>query len=66
MVTPFLVIRSGTNVAFAVIYVYLAQDEQTSAGVISAVLLGITAVVLYAGLVFMGFEKDWNLQYYAK
>lgn len=62
MVTPFLVIRSGYNLASAVIYVYLGYDQPDSSGVTSAVLLGIAAVVLYAGLVFMGFCKDWDWQ----
>ena len=62
MVAPFLVIRSATNVAFAVFYVYLGHEQQNSVGVISASLLGITSVVLYAGLVFMGFCKDWSWQ----
>jgi hypothetical protein len=60
MVTPFLAIRSAANVAFAVLYTYLGHEQQNSNGVISAGLLGITSVVLYAGLVFMGFCKDWS------
>jgi len=62
MVTPFLAIHSAANVAFAVLYTYLGHEQQNSNGVISASLLGITSVVLYAGLVFMGFCKDWSRQ----
>jgi hypothetical protein len=62
MVTPFLVIRSASNAAFAVIYVYLGHDQQNSTGLIVACLLGIISVVLYGGLVSMGFCKDWAWQ----
>lgn len=60
MVTPFLAIRSAANVAFAVLYTYLGHEQQNSNGVISASLLGVTSVVLYAGLVLMGRCKDWS------
>jgi len=62
MVTPFLVIRSIAALALGIIYVYLANDEQNYTGLINAALLGITAIVIYAGLVFIGFQKDWRLQ----
>ena len=40
---------------------YRARAEQNSTGVSTAVLLGITSVVVYIGLVVIGFEikKDW-------
>jgi hypothetical protein len=62
MVTPFLVIRTAVNVAFAVLYVYLLYDQQESFGVIKAALLGLPSIVLYTGLVLIGFSQDWNLQ----
>jgi hypothetical protein len=60
VITPFLVIRSASNVAFTIIYVYLAHPEQKSTGVTTAVLLGVTSVVVYTGLVVVGFKKDWD------
>ncbi len=62
IITPFLVVRSISNLAFTIIYVYLAKEEHKSTGVITAVLLGITSVVVYIGLVFVGFEKDWDVK----
>jgi hypothetical protein len=62
MVTPFLVIRSIAALALSIIYVYLANDEQNYIGLINAALLGIAAIIIYAGLVFIGFQKDWSLQ----
>jgi len=61
MVTPFLVIRSIAALALGVIYVYLANNEQKYTGLINAVLLGIPSIAIYAGLVFIGFQKDWYL-----
>jgi hypothetical protein len=63
IVTPFLVIRSISNLALTLIYVYLANYEQKSTGVITAVLLGLTSVAVYTGLVVIGLdnEKDWEL-----
>ncbi|CZR57851.1 uncharacterized protein PAC_07740 [Phialocephala subalpina] len=62
IVTPFLVIRSISNLALTLIYVYLAHYEQKSTGVIIAVLLGLTSVAVYTGLVIIGLEneKDWD------
>jgi hypothetical protein len=57
-----LVLRSVANVAFTIFYVYLAHYEQKSTGVIVAVLLGITSVILYTGLVVVGFDKNWKLR----
>jgi hypothetical protein len=57
-----LVVRSAANLAFTIFYIYLAHYEQKSTGVIAAVLLGITSVILYTGLVVVGFDKDWILQ----
>lgn len=57
-----LVLRSVANVAFTIFYVYLAHYEQKSTGVIAAVLLGITSVILYTGLVVVGFDKNWKLR----
>jgi hypothetical protein len=62
MVTPFLVINCITNLVFAVTYVYLLQDKQKWFGVLSAVLLGLSSVVLYAGLVLIGRQKGWSGQ----
>lgn len=62
MVTPFLVIRAAVNVAFAVLYVYLLHDQQESFGVLKAALLGLPSVVLYTGLVLIGFSQDWYLR----
>jgi hypothetical protein len=62
MVTPFLVIRSFAALALGIIYIYLANDEQNYTGLINAALLGVTSIVVYAGLVFIGFQKDWYLQ----
>jgi hypothetical protein len=61
MVTPFLVMRTAVNVAFAVLYVYLLHDQQESFGVIKAALLGLPSIVLYTGLVLIGFSQDWDL-----
>ena len=61
LITPFLVHRSTSNLALTTIYVYLAHDEQRSTGVITAVLLGVTSVVVYSGLVIVGFQKDWDV-----
>jgi hypothetical protein len=61
MVTPFLVIRAAVNVAFAVLYVYLLHDQQESFGVIKAALVGLPSIVLYTGLVLIGFSQDWYL-----
>jgi hypothetical protein len=60
---PFLVIRSISNLALTIIYVYLAHYEQKSTGVITAVLLGLASVAVYTGLVVIGLEndKDWDL-----
>jgi hypothetical protein len=62
MVTPFLVIRAFAALALGIIYIYLSNDEQNYTGLINAALLGITSIVVYAGLVFIGFQKDWYLQ----
>lgn len=62
MVTPFLVIRSIALVVLTVIYIYLGQDMVESAGIINAALVGITSVVVYTGLVLIGFAKDWQPQ----
>jgi hypothetical protein len=62
MVTPFLVIRSFAALALGIIYIYLANDEQNYTGLINAALLGITSIVVYAGLLLIGFQKDWYLQ----
>lgn len=62
IVVPFLVIRSITNIVLTIIYVFLGYDEQKSTGVITAVLLGVTSVVVYTGVVVVGFEKEWYLQ----
>jgi hypothetical protein len=61
IVMPFLVIRSISNLALTLIYVYLAHSEQKSTGVITAVLLGLTSVFSYTGLVMIGLgpETDW-------
>jgi len=61
IVTPFLVLRSVSNLALTIIYVYVAHDEQKSTGVITAVLLGMSSVVVYTGLV-VGFEQDWDVR----
>jgi hypothetical protein len=63
IITPFLVIRSISNLALTLIYVYLAHYEQKSTGVITAVLLGLTSVAVYTGLVVIGLDnqKDWEL-----
>jgi hypothetical protein len=61
MVTPFLVMRAAVNVAFAVLFVYLLHDQQESFGVINAALLGVPSVILYTGLVLIGFSQDWYL-----
>ena len=60
---PFLVIRSISNLALTIIYVYLAHYGQKSTGVITAVLLGLASVAVYTGLVVIGLEndKDWDL-----
>jgi hypothetical protein len=62
IVMPFLIIRSISNLALTIIYVYLAHYEQKSTGVITAVLLGLTSVAVYTGLVVIGLEndKDWD------
>jgi hypothetical protein len=57
-----LVLRSVANVAFTTFYVCLAHYEQKSTGVIAAVLLGITSVIPYTGLVVVGFNKNWKLR----
>jgi hypothetical protein len=44
-----------------VIYTYLGHEEQKSTGLIVAVLIGLTSVVVYVGLVMIGFENDWQL-----
>jgi len=62
IITPLLVLRSVANVAFTTFYVYLAHYEQKSTGVIAAVLLGITSVIVYTGLVVVGFDKNWILR----
>ena len=62
MVTPFLVIRSIAALALSIIYVYLLKEEQNYTGLVKAVLLGITSIIIYTGLVFIGFQKDWYLQ----
>lgn len=59
MVTPFLIMRATVDVAFAVLYVYLLHDQQESFGVIKAALLGLPSIVLYTGLVLIGFSQDW-------
>jgi hypothetical protein len=45
------------------IYVYFAKYEQKSTGVVTAVLLGLTSVAVYTGLVLIGLGKkeDWEL-----
>jgi hypothetical protein len=53
--------RAAVNIAFAVLYVYLLHDQQESFGVIKAALLGLPSVVLYTGLVLIGFSRDWYL-----
>jgi hypothetical protein len=59
---PFLVIRSISNLALTLIYVYLAHYEQKSTGVITAVLLGLTSVAVYTGLVVIGLDNEgWEL-----
>ena len=62
VVTPFLVIRSLAALTLGIIYIYLAKDEQNYTGLMNAALLGITAIIIYTGLVFIGFQKDWCLQ----
>jgi hypothetical protein len=62
MITPFLVIRSISNVTLTIIYVYLAREEQKSTGLITAVLFGITSVIVYTGLVLIGLEEDWDVK----
>jgi len=62
VVTPFLVIRSLAALTLGIIYIYLAKDEQNYTGLINAALLGVTSIVVYAGLVFIGFQKDWYLR----
>jgi hypothetical protein len=58
-VTPFLVIRSAAALALGVLYIYLGRDRPKHTGLVEAALLGITAVIIYKGLVFIGFQKDW-------
>jgi hypothetical protein len=62
VISPFLLLRSISNLALTIIYVYLAHDEQKSLGVITAVLVGMTSIVVYTGLVVVGFEKDWDVR----
>jgi hypothetical protein len=62
MITPFLIIRSVSNIALTVIYIFLAREEQKSTAVVTGVLLGITSVVIYVGLVVIAFEKDWDVR----
>ena len=59
---PFFVIRSISNLALTIIYVYLAHYEQKPTGVITAVFLGLASVTVYTGLVLIGLEndKDWD------
>lgn len=61
MITPFLLIRSLSNVALSVIYISLGREEEKSTAVVTGVLLGLTSVVLYVGLVVIAFEKDWDM-----
>jgi uncharacterized membrane protein YozB (DUF420 family) len=59
VIAPFLVIRSISNVALSVIYITLGRKEEKSTAVVTGVLLGLTSVVVYVGLVIVAFEKDW-------
>jgi hypothetical protein len=61
MITPFLLIRSLSNVALSVIYISLGREEEKSTAVVTGVLLGLTSVVVYVGLVVIAFEKDWDM-----
>jgi len=62
MVTPFLVIRSISNLILTIIYVTLAHEEQKSTGIIMGTLFGLTSVVIYLGLVIIGFDDGWDLK----
>lgn len=61
MVTPFLAIRSVSNLTLTIIYVTLAHEEQKSTGIIMGILFGLTSVVIYLGLVIIGFDDGWDL-----
>ena len=61
VIAPFLVIRSISNVALSVFYITLGRKEEKSTAVVTGVLLGLTSVVVYVGLVVVAFEKDWDV-----
>ncbi|KUJ11021.1 uncharacterized protein LY89DRAFT_688983 [Mollisia scopiformis] len=61
VIAPFLVIRSISNVALSVIYITLGRKEEKSTAVVVGILLGLTSVVVYVGLVVIAFEKDWDV-----
>jgi hypothetical protein len=61
MITPFLLIRSLSNVALSVIYISLGREEEKSTAVVTGILLGLTSIVVYVGLVVIAFEKDWDV-----
>jgi hypothetical protein len=45
----------------SVIYITLGRKEEKSTAVVMGVLLGLTSVVVYVGLVVVAFEKDWDV-----
>lgn len=45
-----------------IIYVHLGHEELKSTGVTVSALLGITSVVIYGGLVTIGFDDGWDLR----
>jgi hypothetical protein len=45
----------------SVIYITLGRKEEKSTAVVTGVLLGLTSVVVYVGLVVVAFEKDWDV-----
>ena len=61
MIVPFLLIRSLANVALSVFYITLGREEEKFTAVVIGVLLGLTSVVVYVGLVIIAFQKDWDM-----
>jgi hypothetical protein len=45
-----------------IIYVHLGWKEQKSTGLMIGLLLGITSIVVYFGLLVIGFDDGWDLK----
>jgi hypothetical protein len=58
-IAPFLVIRAVTNFILTILYLQLALAQRKYTALIIALFTGFPIVIACAGLVKVGFEKDW-------